>query len=680
MVRCWFLIAYLAFVSGVHAQSKEGIKEQLQSICALAEQDLTLALSKHDSLKNCCMTEENSVRFYNASMNILDIVYNKGRYQESLEISRACMLFFKDRGLKEPYLNAKKQFGASYVYMGKLDSAETILEEALEEIDQMEADGVYTEESALDFRYEVHANLGVKNAINQDLDKAIRHFTICDSIAVKQNNEDGMATVAGYMGNIYQMTKSHEKALEYFQRSINILVKNENYTMAIVNCDNMANSYRNLGEFTKAKEVLKQGRKYGRLAGDSSSIATNYDINSALFLATKEYEKSKRCLDRAWEIQNELGNGFALIQLKGHFVDYYELTSDFEKMKRSSEELLEMSQDNNVIKYKLIALKKLSRALDSLGVIDEAYNYSKQYHALNDSVNKAIYSEKTAKLEAEFNDAGQKREILQLKTENDLALEKQRRKSLANNVLGAGIAASIIAMMLLGYLIYKLRKSKYRTELQKSELEKSDKEKALLLKELHHRVKNNLQIVSSLLKMQGQAVKDEQAQLAIREGQNRVDAMAMIHKHLYTADELTTVDISSYLERLIRSLAYSYGFNKGRFQLQVDISKEPVDVDVAIPLGLIVNELASNSFKHAFADVELAEMSIALHLDDDKINLELLDNGKGLPEGFKVEDSSSFGLELVQALVSQLKGSIQYHNRKGAFFTVEIQPSKALAV
>jgi len=680
MVRCWFLVVLLVPVSAALAQSTNDIGEQLRSICDLGEQDLALALARHDSLKNCCMTEENSVRFYNASMNLLTIAYNESRYQQAMEISRACMLFFNNQGLKEPYLDAKKQLGACYTYMGKPDSAQAILMEALEEIDQFETEGMYSEESASVFRYEAHANLGVNNAINQTLDKAIFHFSICDSIATLQGNEDGIGTIAGYMGNIYHMTQSYEKALESFQRALVAVIKSENYIMALVTCDNMANSYRNLERFDEAKEILKRGRTYGRLAGDSVGLATNYDISSALFLVLGEYEKSKRWWDRAWHIQKEQGNGFALIQLKSRLIDYYELTGDFENMRRSSEELLEMSKANNLVKYKLTALRKISVAFDSLGMIDKAFSFSKEYHVLNDSVNRAVYSEKTAQLEAEFNDASQKREILQLKSENDLALEKQRRKDLTNNVLVVGIAAAIISLLLLVYLMYKLRRSKNRTELQKTELEKSDREKALLLKELHHRVKNNLQIVSSLLKMQGQAVKDEQAQVAIREGQNRVDAMAMIHKHLYTTDELTTVDISSYLERLVRSLAYSYGFNKSRFQLLADITKEPVDVDVAIPLGLIVNELVSNSFKHAFSEVEVAELSISLHLEDDKISLELSDNGKGLPDGFKVEDSSSFGLELVQALVGQLKGNLQHHNRKGAYFAVEIQPSKALAM
>lgn len=680
MVRCWFLLVLLAHVVGGQAQSTDDIGEQLRTICALGAQDLTSALAKHDSLKSCCMTDENSVRFYNASMNLLNIAYNTGRYQQAMEISEACMVFFHNQGLKEPYLDAKKQFGACYTYMGKPDSAQAILTEALDEIDQLEAEGVYSEEAASVFRYEAHSSLGISHAINSTLDKAIVHFSICDSIATMQGNGDRIGVIAGYMGNIYHLTQSYEKALESFQKGLDAVIKSENYTMALATCDNMANSYRNLERYEEAKEILKQGRIYGRLAGDSVGLATNYDISSSLFLTLGEYEKSKYWLDRAWHIQKEQGNGFALIQLQGRLVDYYEFTGDFENMKSASEELLEMSKSNNLIKYQLGALKKLSAAYENLGLVNEAFNYSKEYHLLNDSVNQAVYSEKTAQLEAKFNDASQKREILQLKAENELVLEKQRRKDLTNSFLLIGIAAAVAALILLGYLMYNLRRSKSRTEQQKTALEKSDKEKALLLKELHHRVKNNLQIVSSLLKLQGKAVKDEQAQMAIKEGQNRVDAMAMIHKHLYTTDELTNVDISAYLERLIRSLAHSYGFNKSRFQLEADITKEPLDVDVAIPLGLIINELVSNSFKHAFADVEEAQLFIALHLRNDKLQLELSDNGKGLPGGFIVESSSSFGLELVQALVNQLKGSIEYQNRKGAYFAIEIEPSKALAI
>lgn len=667
-------LVLLLLPSALKAQEEgEEIKIQLDLSFDLANQSFDAGMAKYDSLEQCCLMVENEEIFRLKQLDLAVLSHNISKYEVSAKLSTECMDFFKAASNHRKYIDARVCLAQNLLFMGEGDSAEWLLKDCLNQIPDMNMEN----QRILSFRCK--SSLGIKYAMNQEVPPAIQYFKSCDSLAVLLKNKSWEANVAGYMGNVYQMIGQIEEAQTYFQKSFDALVEDENFRMALVTADNMANLYVSTEEYDKSLSILKAGRKYGRTAGDSIGLASNYDITSSILIYKDSFTKAKTWLDRAYEIQNGQGNTYALLQLKIRYTEYYQYISDFATMNESAREALKMAIEIGDNYYRLRALKSLYRSYQLLGQLDEAYQYQSLYYELNDSINQAKYSEETAQLQAEYNNASQKREIERLNTAQALADEKQRREELANNFLLAGIAISLIALALLGYLINNLRKSKGQTELQKADLEKSDREKALLLKELHHRVKNNLQIVSSLLNLQGDSVKDEQAQIAFREGQNRVDAMAMIHRHLYSTDELTSIDINGYLERLINSLAYSYGFNKSSFQLKLEVVKSPIDVDVAIPLGLIVNELVSNSFKHAFKQTEMAELKVSLQTHEDNIRLEVSDNGPGLPADFGSDNTTSFGLELVQTLVHQLKGDIHFMNQHGTHISIEIHPSQALA-
>lgn len=195
-----------------------------------------------------------------------------------------------------------------------------------------------------------------------------------------------------------------------------------------------------------------------------------------------------------------------------------------------------------------------------------------------------------------------------------------------------------------------------------------------LVRELHHRVKNNLQIVSSLLSLQSNRVADDKARLALEEGKTRVDAMAMIHQKLYMDNELASVNIEEYLGHLSASLANSFGYEARHVRTRVQLSNRSMDIDLAIPIGLIVNELITNAFKHAFRDVAQPEIHLALLEKQDHLELTVADNGKGLqvPEG--LESPGSFGMKLVQTLVEQVNGTMTIRQQPGTTYTIEIRP------
>lgn len=203
-----------------------------------------------------------------------------------------------------------------------------------------------------------------------------------------------------------------------------------------------------------------------------------------------------------------------------------------------------------------------------------------------------------------------------------------------------------------------------------SQIEASLKEKDVLLKEIHHRVKNNLQIIISLLNLQSGYIKDEYTLKAVQDGQNRVRSMALVHEKFYQAEELTQIDFGEYVSKLCQYLYQSYGDKTDRVNLKVSGDHLGLDMDTAMPCGLLVNEIVSNSYKYAFPGKRTGTIEIKLNHSNKKATILMTDDGIGLPENFNLESSESLGMQLIQALTSQLDGELKVSHEKGTTFEV----------
>lgn len=209
-----------------------------------------------------------------------------------------------------------------------------------------------------------------------------------------------------------------------------------------------------------------------------------------------------------------------------------------------------------------------------------------------------------------------------------------------------------------------------RTKAEK-QLQDSLAEKEIMIKEIHHRVKNNLQIISSLLTLQAEYIKDASARGYFNDSQNRVKSMAIIHEKLYQTRDFAKIDIKDYVSNLTLSLFKAYNINTNLVDVDVDISNISLDVDTAIPCGLIINELVSNSLKYAFSDGRKGKMTISLlPVGEDKLQLIVSDNGLGLPEDLETKEVQSLGLTLVHILAKQLNGNVEVISKNGATFIV----------
>ncbi|MDQ3110989.1 MAG: hypothetical protein M3R17_13935 [Bacteroidota bacterium] len=244
------------------------------------------------------------------------------------------------------------------------------------------------------------------------------------------------------------------------------------------------------------------------------------------------------------------------------------------------------------------------------------------------------------------------------------------------------ITASILVIggMLLFIILIRTARIKAHRRLLEAEvrertieISRQNEEKTVMLKEIHHRVKNNLQVISSLLNLQADGISDKRVLTLFEDCRHRVNSMALIHQKMYQSNNLVNIDIRNYIDELIRSLIDAYDTNKS-IHLHTDIEDHPFRIDTIVPLGLILNEIISNSLKYAFEGQTEGDLYISLHKKQDNFYiLEVSDNGKGIPSHINIEDAKTLGMQLIHMLSGQINGKVVLSQQSGLKYRIEFE-------
>lgn len=256
--------------------------------------------------------------------------------------------------------------------------------------------------------------------------------------------------------------------------------------------------------------------------------------------------------------------------------------------------------------------------------------------------------------------------ILQLENEKKgLRLE---RANLLIALAGSGVAMLLLSIGLLYWKYQSQKRFSQTLKKQKGEIQ-------WLLKEIHHRVKNNLQMISSLLELQYSSIKDKSLAHTLNDARSRVRSISLVHKHLFQqADATSGLAFGQYLQQLCDHLFQAYGIDRSDFDLQLHVENISLKFDPAILIGLIINELITNSLKHGFPDKSVhkkLEVSLKFH-DNEELCLKVSDNGQGYPHLFGVGNAPSFGFDLIHSLADRLEGNVRMYNQDGAVFELDI--------
>lgn len=475
-------------------------------------------------------------------------------------------------------------------------------------------------------------NIGLVYRARKDYSNAIRYYI--RSLTLKKELADSAGQLNSLMniGSSYQYQRKYDSALYYGQRTLalaRLINKSKDEANSLAN---LGVAYAGLLQWDAAEKNLSEALQKAIAIDYKEPMYSIYEGMGNVMMNRKEYDKALDWFNKGVLLASEKNRKEMLANYYDNLADCYEKKGDY----------------------------------------NLAYNFIRNSEAIRDSLLNEENLRQINEMNAVYETSKKEETIDVLNKES-----KQREAALIRSKRERNyfIVAALLFSALAGLTYYAYRnnrKQKEQLNNQKVIIENSLKEKETLLREIHHRVKNNLQIISGLLTLQSRQIENPEAQEAVREGRNRVKSMALIHQKLYQQDNLTAVNMSEYLDDLVGTIQQTFRDNNTTVKADIICNDLSLDVDTAIPLGLIINELVTNCYKYAFTGRNVGQIIIRLEEEQQRLILEVKDNGAGLPPAFDIHNTKSFGMKLVQSLAAKLEAAIQTKNDNGAVFRLTI--------
>jgi two-component sensor histidine kinase len=487
----------------------------------------------------------------------------------------------------------------------------------------------------------------------------------------------GLAETYGEIAMVYKsfggekITEDYlSKGIEYSKKGLYQAMLAEDTFLMVTNLNQSGIIYRDWGKkegksfyydsafnrFTKAIGLAKTGRaaeQQSRLFNNISQVYTEHK---------KDYPKALEYLMKAIELNRKNNRSTSLSFNYGNVSANYMKLGDRKKALEYAHKTFDLAKQTKLPSRMQNAYSQLYTVYEWTGQYDSALYCFKQMTVIGDSL---LNIQKAAQI----SDAQTKYETV--KKESEIKVLSIANEAKTRNIYGLLIGLLVTATLAIsmGFLYRRVQAQKKLLAAQSSKLE-------LMMKELHHRVKNNLQIVSSLLSLQSYRLHDEEAKAAMNESKQRVQAMSLIHQRLYKTDMLTAVNIKEYITDLTSSLMASYGYDDDGFDLQLHIDHELMDVEKALPIGLILNEVITNAFKYAYKNIAAPSLHIFLEEKNEQLQLVVKDNGVGVDTATWNKKTGSFGKQLIGSLCKQIRARQEVSVTDGTTFTFII-PAKA---
>jgi two-component sensor histidine kinase len=479
------------------------------------------------------------------------------------------------------------------------------------------------------------------------------------------------------LSKIYSLQSEYDSALFTLNKLSDIYQMAGNTTGIIFVLNEMAGIYSLNGDISKAKDCYMQVLQLNQTSENAILTAKTFQKLGDLSLMDKMYQKALDNYLKALDIFKKTGdlNSAAILFLD--IGNIYFIMTEYDDAIESINKSLEVAKMRNLESLLSDIYLKFSEVYDEKGDKEIALRYYKLYSKtrtiLFNKEKNQVLAEQYVRYETERKD----QQIDMLKKDNEIQELKIKQKSFQ---LFFTIAFGFFVLIVLLVIYNRYRSKQKANEIlieknelitnQKREIEQQVKEKETMLRELHHRVKNNLQTIYSMLVIQSRNLKDPAALAIIKPNIDRIWAMALVHHKLYKDENLTRINVSQYINELITNVLRTNQTSESEIKIMQETGVESMEADIAIPLGLIVNELLCNALKHAYSGVSNPEFSISIkNINEKEFTLIAKDNGPGIPKEYIENHSGSFGLELISLLVRQLKGNMKVENNNGACFT-----------
>lgn len=488
-------------------------------------------------------------------------------------------------------------------------------------------------------------------------------------------DSNGVAYSLKSIGETYAIQKDYEKAEKYFFQSLRAFEELGNIPMEHTMLLNLGGFYREQGKLDSAEHYIQKGLAYFEVYGPKNELARAHYNLAGLYLSRNQLDASAAAYLISKQIYEELGFSMRVVGNLISLSKVSKLQGDVSQASAYATEALEQAKLLKTKSQISRALLQLSDIYKSTGRYEEAYDYYVQFKAMEDSISNEEKQRTMLELEEKYQNRLNEQRLSELSAAHEMAefkLQQKERQQLA-------LILFAVLVLLVAALVFNQYRIKQKTSellLEKNNIiQQSLNEKEVLLREIHHRVKNNLQFISSLLNLQSRHVKDPEINTVLQESKNRVNSMSLIHQRLYQEDNLTGVDMDAYIHKLTESLLYAYKVDKQRIQTSIQVDDICLEVDSAIPIALILNELLTNVFKYAFADRETGKLDIQLIDRQDTLQLIVADDGVGIPDK-DTAARKSFGYNLIHSLLQKVGGEMHIQSQKGTQVTIDISQYK----
>jgi two-component sensor histidine kinase len=484
--------------------------------------------------------------------------------------------------------------------------------------------------------------------------------------------DDFSAVTYGQMGNCYYQQGNQQEAVGYFRKALDLALQFSDTSNILTLAGNVVKCSASIGDF---KGALFTARKVAAAYPPKTVSAKISEAEgfASLFYKMKQPDSMSPYVKRLLLLDASLPrNAMLRIYTQNSCMLYFNLSGKYLLAKKHAAELIRLGGLFGRIEASYGGYRQLSYADSALGNYKAAMDEYKKYNWMMDSLRSVKNTKEVAALRLQYQTEKKDKDILALNSRQQLSQLALRQAGLTRNFIIA-VAALLLILLLVSFNRYRLKQRTNKSlELQQAEISKQNlslrhlvKEKDWLVKEVHHRVKNNLQIIMSLLNSQSAYIDNEPALIAINASQHRVHAMSLIHQKLYKSENITTIDMELYIRELVLYLSDS--LNTGQ-RIRFQLNLEPIQLDVSqtVPIGLILNEAITNSIKYAFPYNRSGVITIVFsRASGDYCFLSIADNGIGIPDHFANKKDGSLGMSLMAGLSEELEGDFAIENENG---------------
>ena len=533
---------------------------------------------------------------------------------------------------------------------------------------------IAADSDSLKYKAKADNFIGMCYYMNGEIDKAIKYYV--SGIQKFETLKDTyfVAMLHNNIGAAYQLRKKPEETIKYYEKALKGFEEVKD-TLWMANLYNNISIQKNeLGLYQEELDYKQKAMNIYISQKDTQMILLTKGNLAHTYFKLGDYKKSLlNAEDYLYSPYNEAGqSGRATVLLAYAYI--LQKIGNSSKSLKIIQEAKDIAEKNGFKEISMKAHQHLASLYEEQNNYKQSYAHFKSFHALQDTLFNQQKDETINDLLVKYDSDKKDADIILLNAENEL---KNLQIAKSNNTKWA-LILGLLLVSLLAFLAWRLKNIKAKNNIEltskNEQISKALDEKNILLREIHHRVKNNLQVISSLLKLQSQYIEDEGAVKAIAEGRNRVHSMALLHQNLYKEDNLTGVNMKEYFTNLIEGLFDAYNITDIR--LETEIEDLTLDIDTVIPLGLVANELVSNALKHAFENADNGVLSVKLWEEGDRLIFNVKDNGSGYDENLVAEGKKSFGQKLIRSLSDKLEADIQVTTNNGTNVTLSIKDYK----